>query len=78
MLREEGIDAVRYALWGATGRHHEYSPPAWRNCPTAEQSQVGWEMVVRIEKIVGTMLDEAHKRQVEETNLDRLGHIYKA
>jgi hypothetical protein len=35
-------------------------------------------MVVRIEKTVCTVLDEAHKRQVEETNLDRLGHIYKA
>lgn len=28
VLREEGIDAVRYALWGATGWHRDYSPPA--------------------------------------------------
>jgi hypothetical protein len=27
---------------------------------------MGWEMAVRIEKIVATVLDEAHKRQVEE------------
>lgn len=27
VLREEGIDAVRYALWDTTGWHHDYSPP---------------------------------------------------
>ena len=31
VLREEGIDGVRYALWDATGWHRDYSPPAWRN-----------------------------------------------
>src|SRR5215211_3835379 len=67
VLREEGIDAVRYALWDATGWHRDYSPPPWSNRATAEQKQVGWEMAVRIEKIICTVLDEAHKRQVEET-----------
>jgi hypothetical protein len=28
---------------------------------------VGWEMAVRIEKILCTVFDEAHERQVEET-----------
>jgi hypothetical protein len=28
--------------------------------------RVGWEMAVRIEKILCTVLHEAHKRQVEE------------
>ena len=32
-----------------------------------EQKKVGWEMAVRIEKILCTVLHEAHKRQVEET-----------
>lgn len=31
VLREGGTDAVRYALWDATGWHRNYSPPAWRN-----------------------------------------------
>ena len=31
------------------------------------QKRVGWEMAVRIEKILCTGLHEAHKRQVEET-----------
>ncbi|MCA1719183.1 MAG: hypothetical protein LC781_20950 [Actinobacteria bacterium] len=31
-----------------------------------EQKRIGWEMAVRIEKIVATVLDEAHKRQVEK------------
>jgi hypothetical protein len=67
VLREEGLDAVRYVLWDATGWHRDYSPPAWRHRATAEQKKRGWEMAVRIEKILCTVLDEAHKRQVEET-----------
>ncbi len=66
VLREEGIDGVRYALWDATGWHRDYSPPAWRNRATEEQKRKGWEMAVRIEKIITTVLDEAHKRQVEQ------------
>jgi hypothetical protein len=31
VLREEGIDGVRYALWDATGWHRDCSPRAWRN-----------------------------------------------
>ena len=56
---------MRYALWDATGWHRDYTP-AWRNRGTVEQKRIGWEMAVRIEKIVATVLDEAHKRQVEE------------
>ena len=67
VLREEGIDAVRYVLWDATGWHRDYSPPAWRNRATKEQKQIGWEMAVRIEKILCTVLHEAHQWQVEET-----------
>ena len=67
MLREEGLDAVRYILWDATGWQRDYSPPAWRNRAIAEQKRKGWEMAVRIEKILCTVLDEAHKQQVEET-----------
>ncbi len=43
-----------------------YSPPAWRNRATEEQKRKGWEMAVRIEKIIATVLNEAHKEQVEE------------
>ena len=28
VLREEGLDAVRYALWDATGWHRDDSPPS--------------------------------------------------
>ena len=66
VLREEGIDGVRCTLWDATGGYRDYSPPAWRNRATDEQKRIGWEMAVRIEKIIATVLDEAHKRQVEE------------
>ena len=67
VLREEGLDAVRYILWDATGWHRDYSPPARRHRATAEQKKRGWEMAVRIEKILCTVLDEAHQRQVEQT-----------
>jgi hypothetical protein len=51
----------------ATGWHRDYSSPTWRNKATAEQKRNGWEMAVRIEKILCTVLVEAHERQVEET-----------
>ena len=66
VLREEGIDGVGYALWDATGWHRDYSPPAWRSRANADQKREGWEMAVRIEKIVAVVLAEAHARQVEE------------
>ncbi len=28
VLREEGVESVRYVLWDATGWHRDYSPPA--------------------------------------------------
>jgi hypothetical protein len=62
VLCEEGLDAVRYVLWDATGWHRDYSPPAWRHRATAEQKKRGWEMAVRIEKILCTVLHEAHER----------------
>jgi hypothetical protein len=31
-----------------------------------EQKTIGWEMAVRIEKIIVTVLHEAHERQTEE------------
>ena len=67
MLREEGLNAVRYALWATTGWHRDYSPPAWRHRATTEQRRKGWEMAVRIEKILCPVLHEAHRHQVEET-----------
>ncbi len=65
-LGEGVIDAVRYALWDATGWHRDYSPPAWRNRTTGGQKRKGWEMAVRIEKNTAVVLHEAHGRQGEE------------
>jgi hypothetical protein len=60
VLREEGLDGARYALWDATGWHRDYySPPVWRNRATEEHKQVGWGMMVRIEKILCSVLNEA-------------------
>ena len=42
-------------------------PSGLRNWATTEQKLKGWEIAVRIENIVYTVLHEAHERQVEET-----------
>ena len=60
--------AARYVLWDATGWHKSYSSPAWQSQATAEQKRIGWEMAVRIEKILCAVLHEAHRRQVEALN----------
>src|SRR5215212_9080571 len=52
VLREEGVDAVRHVLWETTSWHRDYSIPAWRNRANEEQKRRGWEMAVRIEKIL--------------------------
>jgi hypothetical protein len=46
---------VRYAIWDATGWHRDRSPPVWRNRATEEQKRIGWEMGVRIEKVICMM-----------------------
>ena len=66
VLREEGLEAVRYFLWDMTGWHHNYDPVLWRNRATEEQKRVGWEMWVRMDRITCAVLREAHERQVEE------------
>ena len=66
VLRTEGIEGVRYALWDMTGWHRDYDPCVWRSRATEEQKRVGWEMWVRMEKIIVTVLHEAHRLQVEE------------
>jgi hypothetical protein len=48
------------------------SPPIWRNRATKEQKREGWVTAVWIEKIIATVLDEAHRQQVEETMEDPL------
>jgi hypothetical protein len=67
VLRTEGVERVRYALWDMTGWHANYDPAIWRERATEEQKRVGWEMWVRMEKIVCQVLRESHERQIEET-----------
>jgi hypothetical protein len=66
VLRTEGIEGVRYALFDITGWHRDYDPCLWRKRATEEQKRVGWEVWVRMEKIIATVLHEAHERQVQE------------
>ncbi len=66
VLRTEGVEGVRYALFDMTGWHRDYDPCVWRSRATEEQKRVGWEIWVRMEKIIATVLHEAHERQVEE------------
>lgn len=66
VLKTEGIDGVRYALWEMTDWHAKYDPCIWRSRATEEQKQVGWEMWVRMEKIIATVLKEAQEKQIDE------------
>jgi hypothetical protein len=61
VLRTEGTEGFRYALWDMTRWHEYYDPCVWRRRATDERKQVGWEMWVRMEKIICTVLNEAHK-----------------
>ena len=63
VLREEGLESVRYFLWDLTGWHRDYDPCLWRNRATEEQKHVGWEMWVRMDRITCAVLREAHERQ---------------
>ncbi len=67
VLRTEGVEGVRYALWGMTGWHRAYDPCVCRNRADEERKRVGWEVWVRMEKIIATVLHEAHRRQAEES-----------
>ncbi len=49
-----------------TGWHRDYDPCAWRHRADEEKKRVGWEMWVRMEKIIAMVLQEAHERQVGE------------
>ncbi|MDP8925586.1 MAG: hypothetical protein M3M97_01475 [Actinomycetota bacterium] len=65
VLQEES-EAVRCALRDMTGWHRDYNPPAWRHWATDDQKCIGWEIAVRVEQILCTVLYEVHNRQVED------------
>ena len=67
VLRTEGVEGVRYALWDMTNWHAKYDPCIWRSRATKEQKRVGWEMWVRMERIICTVLEEARQKQIDET-----------
>jgi hypothetical protein len=66
VLREEGLEAVRYALWEMTGWHRDYDPCLWHERAGEVRRRVGWQMWVRMEKILLAVLQEASRRQLEE------------
>ncbi len=40
VLRTEGIDGVRYALWDVTGWHRDYDPCVWRSRADEERRRI--------------------------------------
>jgi hypothetical protein len=66
MLREEGLEEVRFVLWDLAGWHKDYAL-ALGSGATQEQKRRGWEMFVHTEKILVTALHEVLRQQVEET-----------
>ncbi len=41
VLRQEGLEALRYFLWDMTGWHHRYDPCVWRHSATESRSGKG-------------------------------------
>ena len=72
VLREEGLDTVRHTLRDTIGWYEDYEPSGERSTASEEQKRTRWEMQVRIEKILCTVLHEAHERQIEKT-MEALG-----
>jgi hypothetical protein len=54
---------MHYFFFFSIHRNHPYLA---LTLTTKEQKRIGWEMAVRIEKIIAIVLREAHERQVEE------------
>ena len=66
MLREEGLEEVRFVLWDMAGWHKGLTL-ALGSGATQEQKRRGWEMYARTEKILVNVLHAALKQQAEET-----------
>ncbi len=66
ILRQEGIEGVKYYLWEATGWHEAFDPYVLGDAASEEQKRVGWEMALRIKKIISKALYEEHKQLEEE------------
>jgi hypothetical protein len=62
VLREEGVDAVRYVLWDATGWHRDYSPPAWRHCTALHEAHRG-----QVEETMETPLKRGRRGSARAT-----------
>ena len=77
VLREEGLDAVRHTLQDMIGWYEDYEPSEERSTASEEQKRIRWEMKVRIEKILCTVLYEAHERQIEKT-MEGPGSFYES
>lgn len=68
VLRQEGLEAVRYLLWDVSGWDKDYALAlSWSNGVTSEQGRKGWEMFALIEKILVTVLHEVLRQQAQET-----------
>lgn len=68
VLRQEGLNAARFVLWDLTGWHKEYALAlALSNRVTGEQKRQGWEVFVRTEKVLATVLHEVLRQQIQET-----------
>ena len=59
--RASATPSARMTRW-----HEHHDPCVWRSGATEEQKRIGWEMWVRMEKIIATVREAAHEKQAEE------------
>jgi len=65
ILNKEGLESVRSTLWDMAG-WTQASSFVWKTRPRKEQKRIDWELAVRIERTLATVLNEAHKQQAEK------------
>ena len=65
ILRQDGFEAVKFYLWEATGWHEDFDPYVLGDDAPDEQKIMGWEMALKIKKIISKALYEEHKQQEE-------------
>jgi hypothetical protein len=69
LLRWELLDEFKFTLWGLSGWHEDYDPYIVDEEATEEQKKEGWEMAIRMKKIMARVMYEEYDRLIQEIEL---------
>ncbi len=66
ILIEDGLEAVKFAMWADTGWHETHDPYVLGDRATEEKKRESWELSLRMKKIMATVLHAEYERMIEE------------